>query len=207
MIRRFWNCFLAVSLISLGGCRGARNDRSGVVAEARNSGPESVVFDILPEQPRDGSQAWLASYVSKGRTARFKIELGPATASTDNDTKGFSVKFGKGRLVAQPQSDASALLADLKNALAAKVLPSKIERSVTLPFTFVNFGEMMSHSADGGFNANPRGSWTAMKIFLETGGRECEVFLNLSPETKKGEFSIKDEEYGDLVVAQLAEVL
>src|SRR5258708_2600511 len=128
MIRQFWNCFLVVLLISLGGCRGAQNDRSGVVAEGHDSGPESVVFDILPVHPGDGSQTWVASYVSKGRTARFRIELGPATTASDSDTKGFGVKFGKGRLVAQPQSDASVLLADLKNALAAKVLPSKVER-------------------------------------------------------------------------------
>ncbi len=94
----------------------------------------------------------------------------------------------------------------LKQALLAKALPSKVERAATLPFTFVNLGEMMSHDS-GGFSENPRGSWTAMKIFLEAGDQEGEVFLNLNPELGKGEFSIKDEDYGDFVVAQLAKVL
>jgi len=64
----------------------------------------------------------------------------------------------------------------------------------------------MSHDS-GGFSEKPRGSWTAMKIFLEAGDQEGEVFLNLNPELGKGEFSIKDEDYGDFVVAQLAKVL
>ena len=44
-----------------------------------------------------------------------------------------------------------------------------------------------------------------MKIFLA--GDQSEVFLNLNPTTNKGEFSIKDVDYGDVVIAELAKVL
>jgi hypothetical protein len=46
-----------------------------------------------------------------------------------------------------------------------------------------------------------------LKIFLGEGEGEGEVFLNLNPVLKKGQFSIKDPEYGDIVLAQLASVL
>jgi hypothetical protein len=207
MIRQFWNCLLVAAVISAGACKSARNESSGVVAEAHDSGPDSVGFDIHPVQSGNGSQAWLASCVSKGKTARFRIELEPAHVSAAKDSKDFSFRFGKGRFVAEQGSDAEVLVMDLKKALAAKALPSKVERSATLPFTFVNLGENMSHDSGRGFSEKPRGSWTAMKIFLEAGDQEGEVFLNLNPQQGRGEFSIKDEDYGDFVVAQLAKVL
>jgi len=46
-----------------------------------------------------------------------------------------------------------------------------------------------------------------MKIFIGEGEQEGDVFLNLNPVIKKGQFSIKDADYGDTVLAQLARVL
>jgi len=46
-----------------------------------------------------------------------------------------------------------------------------------------------------------------MKIFIGKGDQEGQVFLNLNPVSGSGPFSIKDPEYGDIVVARLAEVL
>ena len=46
-----------------------------------------------------------------------------------------------------------------------------------------------------------------MKIFLGNGDDESEVFLNFNPVSRKGQFSEKDIEYGDGVVAKLATVL
>ena len=43
------------------------------------------------------------------------------------------------------------------------------------------------------------------KVFLADG--EGEVFLNLNPKEEIGEFSVKDEEYGSVVVTELAKVL
>jgi hypothetical protein len=45
-----------------------------------------------------------------------------------------------------------------------------------------------------------------MKIFIGENG-EGEVFLNFSLATKTGQFSIKDPDYGDFVLAKLATVL
>jgi hypothetical protein len=67
----------------------------------------------------------------------------------------------------------------------------------------------MSRDKNGGFSLRPRGSWITMKIFLTVPGKdeEAEVFLNLSTSSQKGEFSIKDPDYGDDVLGQLARVL
>jgi hypothetical protein len=39
------------------------------------------------------------------------------------------------------------------------------------------------------------------------GDQESEVFLNIHPAIRKGQFSMKDPDYGDLVLKELAQVL
>jgi hypothetical protein len=71
----------------------------------------------------------------------------------------------------------------------------------------VSFEANESQVLGGGFALQPRGNWTPMKIFIGEGEQEGEVFLNLNPVLKKGQFSIKDPNYGDMVLVRLAEVL
>jgi len=105
-------------------------------------------------------------------------------------------------------SDASVLLVDLGKALEAKKPPGKVVRVAQLPFAYVRIGENQSQVPNnGGFNSEPRGNWTPTKIFIGEGHQECQFFLNFNPIIRKGQFSIKDEEYGDEVLAQLAKVL
>jgi hypothetical protein len=74
-----------------------------------------------------------------------------------------------------------------------------------LPFRAVILGDHVSHSPNGEFAVTPPGNWTTIKLFLANGASE--VFLNLDPALGKGEFSIKDPEYGDGVLQELAKVL
>jgi len=169
--------------------------------------PGSVGFDIEPLQADAASQRWLATYTSQGKTAKFRIELGPTKPLNDKESRDFDIQQGEGRFIAEPGSDSSILLADLRKSLDAKTLRAKVKRVSSLPFTFVSLGKNNSQASDGGFNENPPGHWTPMKLFIGEGEHEGEVFLNLNPVIKKGQFSIKDEEYGDIVLAQLARVL
>ena len=57
----------------------------------------------------------------------------------------------------------------------------------------------------GGFSAKPGGGWITTKVFLSDG--EAEVYLNLNPSIGIAEFSIKDEDYGDIVLRELATIL
>lgn len=177
------------------------------VAEHYISVPGSLGFDIEP-LPRDGSaERWIAAYVARGKTAKFRIELGPSKPLEDKESKDFDIQQGEGRFLAEPGSDASVLLADLKNALEAKKFPAKVQRARDLPFVFVSLGQNQSQDAGGGFNDQPSGHWTPIKLFIGEGQQEGEVFLNLNPVIKKGQFSIEDPDYGDIVLAHLARVL
>ena len=207
MLRFLPPTLLAASFLVLGACQRPSSGGLEEVQEHYLSDPSSVGFDIESQPAENASQQWLATYTANGKTAKFRIELGPAKSFKDKDSKGFDIESGQGRFLAVPGSDASVLLADLKKALEAKTLPPHPKRLNTLPFTFVTFGENQSQSPGGGFNSNPAGHWTPMKIFIGVGKQEGEVFVNLNPVMKKGQFSIKDQDYGDIVLAQLARVL
>jgi hypothetical protein len=209
MTRRLSVCLAILVMMALG-CNRASNPPAsqpqGGIVEQYVTDSSSVGFDLEPVKSGNGPTQWLATYASQGKTARFRIELGPAQGS-DKPARITNIKSGKGRFMAEPGSDASVLLADLKKALEARKLPAKVQRSSTLPFTYAILGENHSQASGGGFNENPPGNWTAMKIFLGDGEDEAEVFLNLNPTIKKGQFSIKDPDYGDGLLKYLAKVL
>jgi hypothetical protein len=209
MISRFLICCLAASAIASGTCQWPLASSQEEVQERYVSAPSSVGFDIELLQTDSSSQQWLATYASHGKTAKFRIELSAPKPMNDEESRkfGINIESGKGRLIAEPGSDASLLLVDLKKALEAKTLPSRVQRVVTVPFTYVSFGNNQSEAPGGGFNAKPAGHWTPMKIFIGEGKQEGQVFVNLNPVIKKGQFSIKDPDFGDIVLAQLARVL
>jgi hypothetical protein len=114
---------------------------------------------------------------------------------------------GQGKFIAETGSNPTVLLDDLRISLEAKSAPTNVKRVSELPFEYVRFGERLSRTAKGGLAEAPSGTWTAMKLFIGQGEDEGEVFFNINPDTGHGEFSIKDAEYGDIVLAQLATVL
>lgn len=204
--RSLFLCSAFGSLI-LSGCDTPSTRTQEPVAERYIPVPGAVGFDIEP-LPNDGSgQLWLATYVSKGKVAKFRIELGPSKPLNDKESRDFNVQQGQGRFLAEQGSDASVLLTDLKSALEAKKFPVKVQRARVLPFVFVSLGRNQSQDAGGGFNTQPPGHWTPIKLFIGQGEQEGQVFVNLNPVIKKGQFSIKDAEYGDIVLAYLARVL
>lgn len=202
----FISC-LAASFSLLSACNSPSVTPQPQIAERYIPDPGSVGFDIEPLPGDNTSQKWLATYSSQGKTAKFRIELGATKPLNDKESRDFDMRQGEGKFVAEPGSDASLLLADLVKALQAKKFPAKIKRVSNLPFVFVSLGKNNSQAPDGGFNTNPPGNWTPMKIFMGEGEDEGELFLNLNPVIKKGQFSIKDSDYGDIVLGQLAQVL
>jgi hypothetical protein len=189
--------------LGLAGCHRYIEEAANIT-EPYLSDSNSVGFDIQSVSAPQNSYVWIATYTAQGKTGRFRIELGASQPLDDKESKQFDIQSGHGKLVAEPGSDASILLTDLKKALEAKSLPTKVQRANTLPFTFVSFGSHQSQALGGGFNANPPGNWTPMKIFI---GKRRPGRLNLNPVSRRGQFSIKDPEYGDIVGARLAEVL
>ena len=164
----------------------------------------SVGFDVkLVRGPADPKQPtlWLATHKSKGHLAVFRVELDRTTKSSGAP---MPMAFGKGRFLAEPGSDSTALIQSLKKALQAKALPAKPRRVTELPFEYAVLGRGDHREPDGSFDSTKKGTWIALKLFF---GDKGEVFLNLNPVTGKGEFSIKDSDYGNYVVSRLAQVL
>ncbi len=197
-----WKATVIVVFLSSCGRR-----ESGVVSEPYPPDEASVAFELAPVRAGSGSQEWMGRYASQGKVARFRIEFGPATASSTKAGQGFDIKSGEGRFIPEPGSDSSVLLADLRKALQAKLHPQAGPTKTSVQFTFASIGENLSQAAGGGFGTKPPGNWMALKIFLGKGDEEGEMFLNLNPRAKRGQFSMKDPDYGDLVLAQLARVL
>jgi hypothetical protein len=166
--------------------------------------PGTVPFQLqeLGAIRKKGSDThiWLATHTENGKTARFQIKLAlkPATGAVP-------IAFTSGVLYHERNSDASALLPALAHALEAKKTPAAVKKQDHLPFQAAIVGENLTQSPDGDLVAEPKGHWTAIKVFVR--GGEGEFFLNLDPDEGQGEFSIKDPEYGDIVVQELAKVL
>lgn len=208
MTRSGFPYLLAILLLATFGCARPATKPQGRAAEAYVSNSGSVGFDIASLERENGSLRIQATYRSHQKLAKFGIEFGPARSLESEDPSDvIRVTTGKGRFVAEPGSDATALLADLRKALEAKGIPPNVQRVQALPFKFVNFGDNFSQALGGGFNVDPPGGWTAIKIFIGEGKQEGQVFLGFNPAIRKGQFSLKDADYGDILLKQLATVL
>ena len=123
---------------------------------------------------------------------------------------GSPFQVGKGVFLRAEHSDPSALLPELARVLGAHKKLTTVRHVSQLPFGAAFLGENMSRvvekdGSSSAFATTPPGGWQAMKVFL--GAKDAEVFLNLNPSAGIGEFSPKDEDYGDDVLHELARVL
>jgi hypothetical protein len=195
---------LVIAFLAVGICAGCEKKEEQPIAEPQVAavGDSWLMFSLRPvEGPSsENVKRYQASYVAEGKTARFDIELTMARPSGQ-----IPVAFTKGKFIAVPNSDASSLLVALQKTLQAKNLPSNTVRVAELPFSAALLGDHVSHSLNGGFAVKPPGNWTTIKLFL--GKDSSEVYLNLNPVLGKGEFAIKDQDYGDGVLQELAKVL
>jgi hypothetical protein len=176
---------------------------------AHKSPPELLVpgvgdgwlsFAIQPIEQSGDATRFHVIYTAEGKTARFDVEVIEGTSSTGD---GITIISCEGRFLSLPDSDASVLLRNLKHALEAKTMPTGSVRIKQLPFTCATLGTRQSHAPDGGFFTQPPGNWTAMKIFI---GRKDDR-PDFNPVLGKGDFSIKDSDYGDDVLLEPAKVL
>jgi hypothetical protein len=205
-MRRVTAIITSLSLAAaIAGCNRRKSSSDSVETEksVSYSYPGYVMFGIqnLPSADEEPNGArWFATYIAEGKVAKFQIEFDKPEHSDSAD-----ISFGKGRFARIPGSDSSVLIRDLQKALEATVLPTKVTRVATLPFEFAIIGERLSRDQEGGLNVKPEGEWMAVKLFFS--GDEGEVFMNLAPNLGKAEFTIKDSDYGNFVVGELAKVL
>jgi hypothetical protein len=129
---------VATLLVSLASCSPKSGTTPGSAAKPYDDAEGSVQFDIKPLGSQAGAAQWAATYSAGGKTAKFRIELGATTPAKET---GFPMSFGKGRFLSEPGSDASIFLIDLKKALEAKTIPTKVGKVASLPFEFVILGK------------------------------------------------------------------
>jgi hypothetical protein len=170
--------------------------------------PLTVLFDIRasldPVLPN--VEIYDCVYEARVKTAKFRLQLRQGHPVSGKITTAAA----EGKFLAVAGSENSALLEDLMKALEAKRLPAHAPRAPELAFDAAVLGEKQSRSSAGDYSDNPPGDWKLIKIFLPKGGDEGEVFLNVNPILGilgKAELSIKDSDYGDYVLGQLASVL
>jgi hypothetical protein len=167
--------------------------------------PPTVLFDISAstDVTRPSVELYECVYQARGKTARFRLQI-----RQEHPVSGeIPMAPADGKFLAVANSENSALLEDLMKALEARRLPAQSPRIAELAFDAVVLGERQSRSSGGGYFEKPPGDWKLLKIFLPKGGDEGEVYLNLNPVLGRAEFSIKDSDYGDYVLGQLAQVL
>lgn len=153
---------------------------------------------------------WLATVKRGKQTARFRIEIilkNPKTLAPGS----FSIAFSQGAFFRESLEDQRWYLHELAQAFEAKIVPEWAVRWHKVDFRIAVFGMGDSRGGslnepDAGFSSHPPGDWIVMKGFIEA-EMTCEFYLNLNPKIGIGEFSIKDEYYGDGLVAELAKIL
>jgi hypothetical protein len=167
----------------------------------------SVFFkiqEVSRQQVKDGEElVWLAAHESEAGVARFRINI------VLNKPGGeLPVSFSKAALIRDGSSQPAEFLRQVARVLEAKHFKSgkKVDR---LDFTVAILGQSLSRGSGadqigGGFTSEPPGDWITTKVFVADG--EGEFFLNLNPKQGVGEISIKDPEYGNIVLRELSRI-
>ncbi len=195
-------------VLAASGCRRSstvseQNKPSQIKIEPRSGKdePPTVIFDIKPSDSSGASapfELYDCTYQAQGKTAKFRFVL--------KQKSTFSASI-EGKFIAVAGSDNSVLLEDLKKALDAKEILTKSLRIAELPFDAILLDDKLSRTPEGIFSDTPTGDWMMIKVFLPKGGDEGELFLNLNLALGKGEFSMKDSDYGDYLLKEFAKVL
>ena len=211
-MRRLWTLCLIPNLLIPVACRRGPAAPASAAESTYIPSPGAVPFDISHTNGKDEiAGEWKATYAAGGKVAHFRIVIDPAA-----DGARISAD-GHGRIIAESGSDPSILLPELGKALEADEQPKSVKRLPELPFEYANLGDHFSKDLDGAFQSQPAGHWTSLKLFIDDGDDrmgdrddeddQAEVLLNLNTALKKGEFAIRDPDYGDDIVGRLAQVL
>jgi hypothetical protein len=182
------------------------NETPGVSSSADDSASVSFKIQEVSSQKVDGGDevTWLATHDSKAGAARFKIRMTLKKPSGDPP-----MVFSKGSFLREKDSEPAEFLRQIAKALEAQGSGTGNPKVDVLDFTVALLGQRLSRGSGpdqfaGGFTSEPPGDWIATKVFVADG--EGEFFLNLNPKAGIGEISVKDSDYGDIVLRELARV-
>jgi hypothetical protein len=204
-------CLITVTLLVSFACQRKAPPTSNPGTDTASTSDDSVsvsfkLQEVGRQKTKDGDElTWLATHESKSGVARFRIRMILKEASGDPP-----FVFSKGAFMREKDSQPAEFLRQVGKALEAKGGGKRKANVNSLDFTVALLGLNQSRGsgpdqAAGGFTSTPPGDWIVTKVFVAEG--EGEFYLNLNPKEGVGEISIKDSDYGDIVLQELARVL
>ena len=146
-----------------------------------------------------GDSVWEARFASGGASTAFRVR---PRVKEPGDTAQFGIV--RWTLYSVPGSKPSALLGALAKVHQVPDTLTAPPRADSLRVEVALLGVNVARLSEGGFTGD-KGDWITAKLFLA--GGEAEVYLNLNPHDGRAELAVKDEEYGPLVLRELARVL
>jgi hypothetical protein len=175
-----------------------------LLATAACASREDAIADASDAVPLTlravGDSIWEVSFGLAGKQTRFRVR---PHIKAKSDSSPFA--FTSWTLYPVAGSTAGPLLTALAKAHRTADTVSVPPRADSLLVDVALLGVNTARQRDGGFGASNTGAWIAAKIFLADG--EAEVYFNANPRSGDAEFSVKDEEYGPLVLRELARIL
>jgi hypothetical protein len=136
-----------------------------------------------------------------------KVAFTVGTASKSSDVNAPS-GWGKAVLIVKDREAGGRFVELFSKAFSGK-LPTPVNQAHTPKPLSINtaiLGHNVSRGREGGFSGSA-GGWTATKWFAEHDGLSGEIFFNFDLDKRQGEFSEKDADYADDLVAIFASAL
>ncbi len=192
----------------------APKDEPRVQVRIGDGDPEDwglLSFDILrvyPNQKRIEVMPW---HSDGGDWTFFDCRAaGPANFTvgvTAKSKDGKRMAWGEATILVADRGNGAKLLDSISTAFKRKSPTERKQQPLeSWKFNTAVLGEGMKREPQGGFGGQG-GSWCATKWFLERDGFSAEVFFNYNLKDMKGEFSEKDPEYREDLLAVLAVVV
>lgn len=153
--------------------------------------------DAAPFHTSGGSWTFFDAKTSTGTPFGFGFE---------KPNSGGSFAFGKVVLTAPDAAAGKALVASFSRVFHGKVPPEKSPMPLRPKPISAAFLATDARKEAGGFSGSG-GGWYATKLFMQKSGIEAEVFFNFSLGNRSGEFTEKDADYANDMVAFLADEL
>jgi hypothetical protein len=123
----------------------------------------------------------------------------PGNADGEEDTP---FRFSKGMLTVPDAAEGAKLVEAVRRVFKGAKPEERARNPLRIePISIALLGTNVGRTARG-FSGT--GTWAATKLFLQRPGIEAEVFFNFDLTSKEGEFSEKDGDYADDLLAFLA---
>ena len=137
--------------------------------------------------------------------AKVKFKVGVLSEDSSGDAP---VAWGKAMLIVDDQMAGGEFLSLFHKSFPGKI-PSASDQKYDpkpLKINTAILGDGLQREPGGGFSGDA-GEWTATKWFPEFDGRSGEIYFNYNLVERKGEFSEKEAEYAESLLALFAAAL